>query len=239
MAQAEVVAAKTKKHFLYRRRERSTRTHGHLWEELVIEIPEGRMHRLISIDGHPLTDSQKKTENDRIDYVVRHPAEVSRENQGRKDDEQRSHELLDILPKAMNFVLDGMQDGCIRVAFQPNPAYQEQSYQDRVIHAIAGTLLVHPGDARFCRLDTHLIHPVEFGYGLLGKVSMGSTFSMARQQVLPGQWKTSQMRVHIDGNILMLKSVSRQEDSEHFGFKEVPFNMSVQQSADLIRSTNY
>jgi hypothetical protein len=47
------------------------------------------------------------------------------------------------------------------------------------------------------------------------------------------------MHVHIDGNILLLKSVSRQEDSEHFGFQEIPFNMTVQQSADLIRSTTF
>lgn len=239
MAQAEVDAAKVKQHFLYRRRERSLRTHGHLWEELVIEIPEGRMHRLISIDGHPLTPAQAKTENDRILYVVRHPEEVARDNQGRKDDEARSRDLLTTLPKAVLFTMDGMQDGCIRVTFKPNPAYQEQSYQDRIIHSSGGVLLIHPDDARLCRLDSHLLHEVDFGYGLLGKVSPDSNFSMVRTQVLPNQWKTTQMHVHIDGNILLLKSVSRQEDSEHFGFQEVPFNMTVQQSADMIRSTNF
>jgi hypothetical protein len=239
MAQAEIDAAKIKQHFLYRRRERSARTHGHLWEELVVEIPEGRMHRLISIDGHPLTPTQLKAENDRIQYVVRHPDEVGRDNQGRKDDEARSRDLLAMLPKAVLFTMDGMQDGCIRVLFKPNPAYQEQSYQDRIIHSSGGLLLIHPDDARLCRLDTHLLHEVDFGFGLLGKVSPDSSFSMVREQVLPSQWKTTQMHVHVDGNILLLKSVSRQEDSEHFGFQEVPFNMTVQQSADMIRSTNF
>jgi hypothetical protein len=235
MAQAETAAAKTKQHYLYRRRERSSRTKGHLWEELVIEIPEGRMHRLIAVDGHPLTGSQKAAEDARIQSLVRHPEEVSRDNQGRKDDEARSNDLLRMLPKVVLFAEDGMEDGCIRIRFKPNPAYQEQTYQDRVIHAASGALLIHPGDKRLCRLDAHLEHQVEFGYGLLGKVSLGSSFSMTREQVSAGQWKTSQMHVHIDGNILLLKSVSRQEDSLHFGFQQVPYNMTVAESASLIR----
>ena len=239
MVQAETAAAKDRAHFLYRRKETSTRTKGHQWEELVVEVPEGRMHRLIRVDGKPLTDSQQKTEQDRLQYLAKHPEDVRRENQGRKDDEERTADLLRVLPKIYLFDVEGMQDGCTKIAFKPNPAYQEQSYQDRVLHASAGYLLIHPGDHRLCKLDTHLEHPVEFGYGLLGKVSQDSRFFMARIEVTPGQWKTQQMQVHIDGNILLLKSVSRQEDSVHFGFQQVPFNMSVAQATTMLESTTY
>ena len=239
MVQAETAASKNRAHFLYRRKETSTRTKGHQWEELVFEVPEGRMHRLIRVDGKPLTDSQQKTEHDRLEYLAKHPDDVRRENQNRKDDEARTSELLRVLPKMYLFSIEGMQDGCTKVVFKPNPAYQEQSYQDRVLHASAGYLLIHPGDNRLCKLDTHLEHPVEFGYGLLGKVSQDSRFFMARGEVTPGQWKTQQMQVHIDGNILLLKSVSRQEDSLHFGFQQVPFNTSVAQAAAILESTTY
>ncbi len=239
MVQAETAAAKDRAHFLYRRKETSTRTKGHQWEELVLEVPEGRMHRLIRVDGKPLTDNQQKAEHDRLEYLAKHPEDVRRENQNRKDDETRTAELLRALPKMYIFSIAGSQDGCTRVDFKPNPAYQEQTYQDRVLHASAGYLLIHPGDNRLCKLDTHLEHPVEFGYGLLGKVSQDSRFFMARAEVKPGQWKTQQMQVHIDGNILLLKSVSRQEDSLHFGFQEVPFNMSVAQAAAMLESTTY
>jgi hypothetical protein len=239
MVQAETAAAKDRAHFLYRRKETSTRTKGHQWEELVLEVPEGRMHRLIRVDGKPLTDSQQKAEHDRLEYLAKHPDDVRRENQNRKDDETRTAELLRALPKMYIFSIAGLQDGCTKVDFKPNPDYQEQTYQDRVLHASAGYLLIHPGDNRLCKLDTHLEHPVEFGYGLLGKVSQDSRFFMARAEVKPGQWKTQQMQVHIDGNILLLKSVSRQEDSLHFGFQEVPFNMSVAQAAAMLESTTY
>ncbi len=239
MVQAETAAAKDRAHFLYRRKETSTRTKGHQWEELVVEVPEGRMHRLIRVDGKPLTPTQQKAESDRLAYLAKHPDDVRRENQSRKDDETRTADLLRVLPKIYLFTVAGMQDGCTKIMFKPNPGYEEQSYQDRVLHASAGDLLIHPGDNRLCKLATHLEHPVEFGYGILGKVSQDSTFFMARAEVAPGQWKTQQLQVHIDGNILLLKSVSRQEDSLHFGFQQVSFTMSVAQAAAMLESTSY
>lgn len=239
MGHVETSAVKFKKHFLYRRKERSTRTKGHLWEELVVEISAGRMRRLVSIDGTPLTPGQAAAEDARIQSVVRHPDELAKDSQGRKDDEARTTGLLNMLPKAFLFNEAGTENGCIRILFKPNPTYQEQSYQERVIHAAAGTLLIHPGDDRLCSIDAHLDHEVDFGYGLLGKVTLGSGFSMTREQVEPGQWKTTQLHVHIDGNVLMMKTVSRQEDSEHFGFQEVPYNMSIPEAASLLRTTGY
>jgi len=239
MAKAEADAVPFKKHFLYRRREKSTRTKGHTWEELVVEIPAGRMRRLVSIDGQPLSPSQKQAELNRIQYLTQHPEDIGRDNQNRKEDESKTTELLRLLPKVFLFDMDGTEDGCTRIKFRPNPAYQEQSFEERIIHAMSGSLLVHPGDNRLCRLDAHLSYQVQFAYGLLGKVSQGSGFYMDRVQVMPGQWKTDKMLVHVDGNIFMLKSVSREEDSLHFGFQEVPYDMTIPQSADLVRKTSF
>jgi hypothetical protein len=239
MAHAEMAAVKFKKHFLYRRQERSSRTKGHLWEEIVVEIPAGRMRRLVSVDGHPLTGSQKAAEDQRIQALVQHPDELTRDNEGRKEDEGKTNNILQIMPRAFLFTAAGEENGCIRVLFKPNPSYQEQSYQERVLHAASGTILIHPGDARLCRLDAHLDHQVEFGYGLLGRVSTDSGFRMQREQVETDQWKTTRIHVHVDGNIFMMKTVSRQEDSVHFGFQEVPYNMTVAESASLVRTTSY
>jgi hypothetical protein len=81
MVQAESAANSQRQHFLYRRVGRSARTKGHLWDELVVETPDGRMHRLISEDGKPLSNDQKKAEDARIANLVNHPDEF------RPDDE--------------------------------------------------------------------------------------------------------------------------------------------------------
>ena len=240
MVQAEINASKSRQHFSYKRVERSTRTKGHLWVEAVVETSDGRMHRLLSLDGRPLTAAEKKAEDDRIASLVQHPDDFRRENQGRRDDEGRTTELLRAMPKAFLFTAAGTEAECLRIHFKPNPAYQEQTYQDRVIHAISGDVYVtNDPDHRLCKLDTHLEHPVEFGFGLLGKVSQSSSFFMSRISVAPGQWKTSILRIHVDGNILLLKSVSRQEDSVHSDFKQVPFNLTISEAANMVNTLKY
>ena len=98
MVQAESSAKANRPHFLYRRKERSIRTKGHLWDELVVETGEGRMRRLIAVDGKPLSSSEQSAEDNRITYLTNHPADFRREAQGRKDDEARMADLLENSP---------------------------------------------------------------------------------------------------------------------------------------------
>src|SRR6202012_2080524 len=106
-------------------------------------------------------------------------------------------------------------------------------------HAMSGVLLINESDNRLCGIAAHLDHVVEFGFGLLGKASDQSHFSIVRQEVSPSEWKTTKIRVHVDGSILLMKSVSRDEDSSHFGFKLIPHDLTLPQAAALIRSTTF
>jgi hypothetical protein len=239
MVRAEAAAVRNRQHFLYRKEERSNRTKGHLWDELVVETSDGPMHRLISEDGKPLSNSQKKAEDKRITYLANHPDEFRRETQRRKDDEARMPDLLKEIPNVFLFKTVSSEGDYARIAFQPNPSFQEESYQDRVVHAMSGVLLIHTTDMRLCGLDVHFEHKVEFGYGLLGAVSDGSHFSIARKEVYPGQWKTTNIRVHIDGSILLLKSISRDVDSSQYGFKPVPFDLTAAGAAAIVRSNTF
>lgn len=239
MVQAESAAMKSREHYLYRREERSARTRGHLWDELVVETPDGRMHRLIAEDGKPLNEEQKRAEEARIANLVNHPDEFQREAQARKGDEARMTELLTELPRAFLFRIEGSDAGCTRIAFEPNPSFREQSYQDRMIHAMSGTLLIHLPDMRLCGIDAHLSHKVQFGYGLLGEVKDGSHFSIVRGEVSPGQWKTTKLNIQVNGSLLLLKSFSRDEDATHHGFRRVADHLTVAEAAAIVRANSF
>ena len=103
MVRAEAAAVRNRQHFLYRKEERSNRTKGHLWDELVVETSDGPMQRLISEDGKPLSNSQKKAEDQRITYLANHPDKFRREAQRRKEDEARMPDLLKEIPKVFLF----------------------------------------------------------------------------------------------------------------------------------------
>jgi hypothetical protein len=239
MVQAETIAWKSRQYFLYRNEERSNRTNGQLWDELVVETSDGPMQRLVYADGAPLSASQRTAEDERITYFANHPVEFRRKSQRRKDDEARMPSLLRELPSIFLFRTLGSEGDYTRIAFQPNPEFQERSYQDRVVHAMSGVLLIHTTDMRLSSLDAHLTHKVEFGFGLLGVLSEDTHFFIAREAVSPGQWTTTKIRVHLDGSILFLKSISRDVDSIHSGFKLLPHDVTVTDAAAIVRSNGY
>jgi hypothetical protein len=239
MLHGENVSQESRQHFIFRRLERSVRTKGHLWDELVVETTDGRMRRLVAIDGKPLSSSEEQAEEKRISNLAKDPAEFRREEQGRKDDQLRLRDLLKQVPEMFLLKIEGSEGNCTRIAFEPNPEFQEQTFQDRIVHAMSGVLLIDSTSTRLCAVDAHLDHTVEFGYGLLGKVSDQSHFSVVRQEVCPGQWKTIKVDVHVDGRILLLKSVARDEQSTHFGFDLVPHDLTVAQAAAMVRSAKF
>lgn len=239
MVQAESAAWRNRQHFLYREEERSNRTKGHLWEELVVETSDGSMQRLISEDGKPLSASQEKAEEQRIAYLADHPGELRRETHRRRADEARMPDLLRELPTIFVFKIVGSDGDYTRIAFQPNPSFKEQSYQDRVVHAMSGMLLIHTTDMRLCWLDVRMDHRVEFGFGLLGEISDKTHFSLARAEVSPGYWVTTKIHVHLDGTILLMKSISRDVASSQYGFKLVAHDLTVAEAANMVCSNKF
>jgi hypothetical protein len=61
----------------------------------------------------------------------------------------------------------------VRFAFLPNPAFQTSTYQERVMDVMEGTVSVKEPEDRLCDLEATISQPVEFGYGLLDKLSRG------------------------------------------------------------------
>jgi hypothetical protein len=238
METAEAAARDERQRFQYISKEKSVRTGGHLWEELVVETADGRIRRLLSVDGKPLTGTALTAEQNRISNLLKHPDEYRREGQAIKEDENRLSNLLKQVPKLYVFKLDGVEGDCTRVAFSPNPQFQEQTFQDRLLHAMSGVLSIHKGNNRLCAIDARLGYTVEFGFGFLGKVNEGSEFAVRRQQIIPGQWKNVKINVHVDGRILLLKSVARDEDATHEDFKIVPQGLTAAQATDIVRAAD-
>jgi hypothetical protein len=222
--------------FRYTSAERSARTGGHLWTEKVAETPDGLLRRLVAEDGKPLSPDRAAQEDRRIAALVADPSALLAANADRRADEARMLRLLNIAPQAFLFTADGMQDDCVRIAFRPNPAFTPSTYDERVVHGLAGIVLVRMPAERLCGIEGHLVDRVSFGYGLLGHIDQGSHFGVTRIPVTATVWKSSKIAVHVDGRILLLKSISRDEDATHSGAEPLPPNLSLAQAAALTKS---
>lgn len=235
MAANEVAARQQRLHFFYISEERSDRSGGHLWKENVVEVDDGPLRRLIAVDNKPLTTAEAAAEQRRIDYLVSHPDEFRKQNQAHKDDETRATQLMQMLSTAYILTPDGEVNGCTRFTFQPKPEFRPSSYQERVAHELAGTVSVKQPEDRLCALEARIIRPVDFGFGILGHIDEGGQFSLARKQIDAKNWKTDRLSVHMNGRVLMLKSLAQSQDAVRMAIRIVPQNLTLAQAAQLTR----
>jgi hypothetical protein len=122
----------------------------------------------------------------------------------------------------------------VKLTFRPNPSFNPPSFEARVFHGLAGTILVSTTQKRLMEVKGSLIERVDFGYGLLGHVEQGGTFEIHREPVSTTHWKTSLVDVHIQGKVILFKTVSKDQHEVRSGFKAVPLDVSLQQAKTLL-----
>jgi hypothetical protein len=224
----------TSEHFAYTSREQSTRTGGHLWIEKVVVTELGVLRKLISIDGQPLSAEKARAEEQRIERFATHPDEFIQANRERESDGKMKEKIMRSIGAAFLFAYDGEADGCSRIRFQPNPSFTPSTYQDRVLQALEGTILVKEPDRRVCGLDARVARPVEIGFGVLGKLERGGMMHVSRVQTASGTWENAVLDVHIVGRMLIVKSLSQELDQMRSDIRDIPAHLNVAQAADLL-----
>ena len=116
---------------------------------------------------------------------------------------------MKVIPQAFLFTYKGQNGGCTEIRFAPNPAFSPSTYQQRVIHALEGTIKIKEPDNRICSVEARISHPVTIGFGLLGRVNENGTLEFFRIHTSWGIWKTSRISLHINGKVLLLKSLAK------------------------------
>jgi hypothetical protein len=203
-----------------------------------IETSHGPIFRLLANGTTPLTADQKRQEDQRLDHLLRDPSEQARVMQQQKDDEARMERLMQLMPAAFLYDYDGSPEPKqVRLKFRPNPAFTPPTYEARVFHSLAGTVLIDTDHKRLIDMSGVTIDRVDFAYGLLGHVEKGGTFEIHREPVTATHWKTNLVAVHVNGKIVFFKTISKDQREARSGFRPVPLDISLAQAKDLLDQT--
>jgi len=201
----------------------------------VVDTDHGSVKKKIRQNGQPLSPADLEKENQRIDSFVRDPSQQAKQRKDGEQDDKRAEELLRILPDAFLWTLKTDASNATTLSFVPNPAFDPPTMESRVFAAMAGEIVVSKPEHRIQRISGKLIHDVKFGYGLLGKMEQGGTFNVERRALAPRIWQITESHVHINGHILLFKTIHEQEDEVKTDFKPTPPSITLEQAADLLR----
>lgn len=201
----------------------------------VIETREGTLDRLVAINGRPLTAAEQRKEDERLQKLATHPADLEKQKKQTAEDAERERRLLQMLPNAFLYQVAGTEGDLIHLKFVPNPSFRTSTHEAAVFHHLAGDLWIDSRSKRLARIDGTLIGDVKFGGGVLGHLNKGGTFAVRQQPVENGAWEMASLNVQMNGKALFFHSITVHEKQECSNFRPVAGNTTPEEAAALLK----
>ena len=231
--QTELVSARNDhSHWLYFEFDRQPDKTVKQW---VAEARSVSLNRVIERNGQPLPDEQQRQE---MTAFINDPRAQSKQHKSSQHDDEQAAELLNILPDAFIWNIEGEKGNQILLHFKPDPQFHPPDLEARVFAAMEGDMAIDREQHRIASLRGRLIKDVLIGFGLLGQLKAGGTFDVERRELTPQVWEITETHVHIQGHALIFKTISENEDDVKSHFKQIDQETSLQQARQELMQLN-
>jgi hypothetical protein len=191
-----------RRQFAYAYKERRTDFHmnpfgriGTDGSRLVDVVPsaDGRFltRRLIERDGQPVKDPEVRR----------------REIEPRDRPRSRGRSGYADVVEALQFELTGREvvDGrpMITIAFTPRPDARPESREGKMARAFSGTIWIDEAAREVARVEALAGDSLSVGFGLVARLSKGTTASLVREPVADGIWLPTSLRLKGEGRAML------------------------------------
>jgi hypothetical protein len=211
-----------------------TRKSGTTEVREVVETKDGDLDWLISVNGEPLPEEQRRERGRGLQRLISNPAELKKSKRETDEDQARSQRLLKMLPDALVFEYGEQRGDLVELEFKPNSHFRPPSHEAAVVHAMEGVLWVNGRQKRLVEISGHLTRPVKFGGGLLGHLDAGGHFYVKQEEVQPGYWELAVLDVDMKGKAFFFKTIGVQEETKRSMFRRVRDDLTAAQGANLL-----
>lgn len=200
----------------------------------VIDTKEGQIARTLLINGKALTAEQRGADEARMKKLVEDSAERAKRDKRAKDDEDKVTQMFKAIPDAFIFKYDGEENGLVRLTFFPNPHYSAPNRELQVFRALSGKMWMDRAAGRLARMDGSLFEDVTFGWGLLGRLNKGGTFSVIQSRVGDDHWEIVALDVRMTGHAIIFKNINVKQTQRLTDFRRVSDNLTIAQAYQLL-----
>jgi hypothetical protein len=239
-AQNEVLAGSSSKEFFTYRDVKRTKK-GTVETKQVIETPQLVLARLVAVNGQPLSDSEKKKEEERLNRLVNSPDELEKKKKEQRDDDERARRMVQALPEAFNFEYESTEPGkdgdTVTLKFTPNPGWDPPNRELQVFTGMSGIIKIAVPQYRMALVKATLFKDVNFGWGILGRLYKGGDFMIQQSQVWGDHWDLTHMKLHFTGKVMLIKSLDIQQDDETSDYRPVQ-QMTVAEALNKLKEAD-
>ena len=200
----------------------------------VCQTRGGTVRELVEINGKPLPPALQQQQQSRLDEILDNPFTARERARAHAQDGNKEAKLFAMLPNAFLFRYAGNDGNLVRLAFQPNPRFVPPTREAQVFHHMTGFVLVDPRQKRLAEINGRLITEVKFFWGLLGYLDQGGTFSVRRADVGGGHWELMRLKVNMQGEALLFKTIGVQENKRYEDYRRDSPRMTLQEAAQRL-----
>jgi hypothetical protein len=200
----------------------------------VIDTKDGQIARTLLINGRPLTSEQRAMDEARMKKLVDDASERAKREKRAKDDEDKLVQMFKAIPDAFIFKYDGEENGQIRLTFFPNPHYDAPNRELQVFRALSGKMWIDRAAGRLARMDGSLFEDVTFGWGLLGRLNKGGTFSVVQSKIGGDHWDITSLDVKMSGHAVVFKTINVKQMQRLSDFRRMNDGLTIAQAYQML-----
>jgi hypothetical protein len=205
----------------------------HSVKQWVAETRDGSLRRIVEFNGQPISEPEQRR---KMDAYLRDSWARSRQRKSEQHDDQQATELLNLLPQAFVWTMQGTKGNLTLLHFKPDPQFRPPDLEAKVFAAMEGDMAVDTEQHRIATLKGKLIRDVKIAGGFLGSLNAGGTFDVERRETGKQVWQITETHVHIQGHALLFKTISEQEDDVKTDFKQLPDDITMQKAEGDLQS---
>ena len=207
----------------------------------IIESAQGNVARMVERNGKPLSADEDAAERGRLNDILKSPQDYLKHEERGSAARNYSIQLIKLMPSAMiyTYAPDQPQPADstspqVVIDFRPDPGFHPPTMISEALTGLAGRIWIDARTHTMTRVEGHVLHTVNFGWGFVAKIYPGGTIELEQKLVDGKRWAYS----HVDENLtireVMVHTVSEKTKMTAWNFKLLPSSMSFQDAVHAL-----
>ena len=194
----------------------------------VLEIYGEPVFKQTAKDDQPLSDSEAKKEDEKIQKVIdkrKNESEPDRRKRLEKEEKIREEDRKFVLEiaDAFNFrlagseVVDGLDTWVLDA--EPRPGYEPKQRASKMLTKFEGRVWIDKAEAQMVKVDMTAIDTLSFGW-LLARIHKGTHIVLEQTKINDEVWLPKHLAVHVDARVALFKNLDEDVDVAYRDYKK-------------------
>jgi len=197
-----------------------------------------QIERLLSKNGKPLSDAEKKKQEEEVQKQERKARERIAKQESEQDPGKDAITMAKFLAadRFYNLRRDTYQGREVyAMDFAPRDDLHAHTLVDRVLKTLGGTLWVDEQARQIVRLEARFLDSLKVGGGILGALQKGGNVVLEQRYVNDEVWMPSYIEIHLNARVLFIHKAIN-DISTYSDFRKFRVNSRISGEAPAVPS---